>query len=426
LRAKKSIYSFQNLLEMLGKIFKYIFVLLICMAACDSKPKKSRVIHKILQNSKDSIIKHVLSDSSPYEVQILLTRIERDSMGKPSFEKYDFQLNTKQYFYPASTVKLPVAIIALKKIRKLQSQGVQITSETPFEIVHQGKLLKKNDSTHPQNKLTIAHLIKKIFLVSDNTAYNYLFDFVGRDQINEAIHEVGINDFKLFHKFSDSDNMNINPRFIFYDSKGDTVYNQNPIVSTQKLNNKHLKGILKGKGYIKDGKTIRQPMDFSEKNHASITALNQILERIIFPKLFNKKEQFKITQEDHYFLRYWMSRVPTEVDVPFYDRETYFDSYCKFFIYGDQKGLMTNKTRVFNKIGMAYGTTTDVAYIKDDQGIEFFLSATILTNKNGIFNDDQYEYDQLGVPFLAALGREMYEFEKNQQRAKWFKATLKN
>ena len=167
-------------------------------------------------------------------------------------------------------------------------------------------------------------------------------------------------------------------------------------------------------------------MDFSEKNHASITALNQILERIIFPKLFNKKEQFKITQEDHYFLRYWMSRVPTEVDVPFYDRETYFDSYCKFFIYGDQKGLMTNKTRVFNKIGMAYGTTTDVAYIKDDQGIEFFLSATILTNKNGIFNDDQYEYDQLGVPFLAALGREMYEFEKNQQRAKWFKATLKN
>ena len=60
------------------------------------------------------------------------------------------------------------------------------------------------------------------------------------------------------------------------------------------------------------------------------------------------------------------------------------------------------------------------------KGIEFFLTATILTNKNEIFNDDQYEYDQLGIPFLAALGREMYEFEKNQQRAKWLKATLKN
>lgn len=408
------------------KIFKYLLVFSICMAGCDSKPNRSRVVHKILQNSNDSVIKYVLSDLNPYEVQILFTRIHRDSMGKPSFERYDFQINSTQYFYPASTVKLPVAIIALEKIRKLQSQGIQITPETPFEIVHQGKVMKKNDSTQPQNKLTIAHLIKKIFLVSDNTAYNYLFDFVGSDQINQAIHEVGINDFQLFHKFTESEKMNINPRFIFYDKQGDTLYNQDPISSSQITNNYHLKGILKGKGHVKDGKIIQHPMDFSEKNYASITALNQILERIIFPKLFHKKEQFKITNEDYYFLRNWMSRVPTEVDIPFYDRETYFDSYCKFFIYGDQRGLMTDKTRIYNKVGLAYGTSTDVAYIKDDQGIEFFLTATILTNKNEIFNDDQYEYDQLGIPFLAALGREMYQFEKNQQRAQWLKATLKN
>ena len=35
----------------------------------------------------------------------------------------------------------------------------------------------ESDSTHPQHRLTVAHLIKKIFLVSDNDAYNYLFDF---------------------------------------------------------------------------------------------------------------------------------------------------------------------------------------------------------------------------------------------------------
>ena len=289
---------------MYRKIFKYLFVFSICMASCDSKIKKSMVIHKILHNSNDTIIKQVLSDLDPHEIQILFTRIQRDSMGKPSFERYDFQLNPTQYFYPASSVKLPVAIIALEKIRTLQSQGIQITPETPFEIVYQGKVVKKNDSTHPQNKLTIAHLIKKIFLVSDNSAYNYLFDFVGSNQINQAIHEVGIKDFQLFHKFFESENMDINPQFIFYDKKGDTVYNQYPVVSTQKLNNQHLNGIFKGKGHVKDGKTIQHPMDFSEKNYASITALNQILERIIFPKLFHKNEQFKIANEDYYFLRY--------------------------------------------------------------------------------------------------------------------------
>lgn len=407
------------------KIYGYLF-LFMCMVACNTKPKNSRVIHKILKNSKDSIIKHVLSDLHPYEVQILFTRIQRDSLGKPSFESYDFQLNPKQYFYPASTVKLPVAITALEKIRKLQSQGIQITPESPFELIYKGKVVKKNDSTHPQNKLTIAHLIKKIFLVSDNTAYNYLFDFVGRDSINKAIHNIGINNFQLFHKFSNSENMDTSPQIIFYNKKGDTIYNQHPIVSTNKTNNYRLNGIYKGIGYVKNGEKIHEAMDFSEKNYASITALNQILERIIFPKIFNKNEQFKIAPEDYYFLRYWMSKVPSEVNIPFYDRETYFDSYCKFFIYGDQRGLMTDKTRIYNKVGLAYGTTTDVAYIKDREGIEFFLTATILTNKNEIFNDDQYEYDQLGIPFLAALGREMYQFEKNQRQAKWLKATLQN
>ena len=88
------------------------------------------------------------------------------------------------------------------------------------------------------------------------------------------------------------------------------------------------------------------------------------------------------------------------------------------FIYGDKKGAMTNTTRIYNKVGLAYGTATDVAYVKDRNGIEFFLTATILTNKNEIFNDNTYEYDQLGIPFLAALGRELYQFEKNKNSVK--------
>jgi hypothetical protein len=275
-------------------------------------------------------------------------------------------------------------------------------------------VIKKTDTTHPKNKLTIAHLIKKIFLVSDNTAYNYLFDFIGRDDANKAIHSIGIPNFKLSHKFSDSENKNSTPRFIFFNQKGDTIYSQAPIISNQKIKNTHLKGVLKGKGYVKDGTVIEEPMDFSEKNYASIEALHQILERIIFPKLFSKNEQFNIQPEDYFFLRYWMSRTPNEVTIPFYDRKTFFDSYGKFFIYGDKKGEMTNTTRVYNKVGLAYGTTSDVAYVKDRNGIEFFLTATILTNKNEIFNDNKYEYDQLGIPFLAALGREIYQFEKNK------------
>lgn len=385
-----------------------------CLIGCNSETKNSRLLFEILQESKEPIIKKVLSDLNSYEVQILFTRIHRDSLGLPKFERHTFQENSKQYFYPASTVKLPVAILALQKIRKLQSQGIPIKADTPFTVLYSENVIKKTDSTHPKNKLTIAHLIKKIFLVSDNMAFNYLFDFIGRDDANKAIHNIGITNFNLSHKFSDSVNKNSTPRFIFFNQKGDTLYNQAPIISNQKIKNTHLDGVLKGKGYVKDGTVIEEPMDFSEKNYASIVALNQILERIIFPKVFSGNEQFNIEPEDYFFLRYWMSRTPNEVTIPFYDRETFFDSYCKFFIYGDKKGEMTNNTRIYNKVGLAYGTITDLAYVKDRNGIEFFLTATILTNKNEIFNDNKYEYDQLGIPFLAALGREIYQFEKNK------------
>jgi len=395
------------------KILRLLF-LMSCLIGCNSNTKNSSLLYKILQESKEPIIKKVLSDLNSHEVQILFTRIHRDSLGKPKFESHKFQVNSKQYFYPASTVKLPLAILALQKIRKLQSQGIPIRPDTPFMVLYSKDVIKKTDTTHPKNKLTIAHLIKKIFLVSDNTAYNYLFDFIGRDDANKAIHSIGIPNFKLSHKFSDSENKNSTPRFIFFNQKGDTIYSQAPIISNQKIKNTHLKGVLKGKGYVKDGTVIEEPMDFSEKNYASIEALHQILERIIFPKLFSKNEQFNIQPEDYFFLRYWMSRTPNEVTIPFYDRKTFFDSYCKFFIYGDKKGEMTNTTRVYNKVGLAYGTTSDVAYVKDRNGIEFFLTATILTNKNEIFNDNKYEYDQLGIPFLAALGREIYQFEKNK------------
>jgi hypothetical protein len=92
---------------------------------------------------------------------------------------------------------------------------------------------------------------------------------------------------------------------------------------------------------------------------------------------------------------------------------TYFDSYNKFFIYGDIASRIDRKIRVYNKLGQAYGTLTDISYIKNyEEDIEFFLSATIYVNENEIMNDDIYEYDDLGIPFLAELARQFYKFEE--------------
>ena len=86
-------------------------------------------------------------------------------------------------------------------------------------------------------------------------------------------------------------------------------------------------------------------------------------------------------------------------------------------MYGDTKADIPDTIKIYNKVGFAYGTLTDCAYITDTKNrAEFMLTATILVNKDGIFNDDQYEYDEVGIPFLAELGRAFYQFELNRKK----------
>jgi hypothetical protein len=77
---------------------------------------------------------------------------------------------------------------------------------------------------------------------------------------------------------------------------------------------------------------------------------------------------------------------------------------------------MTDNVRIFNKVGDAYGTLTETAYIQDRaSAIEFLLTATVHVNENQIFNDNIYEYDSIGFPFMAGLGRAILNYEKNKR-----------
>ena len=40
----------------------------------------------------------------------------------------------------------------------------------------------------------------------------------------------------------------------------------------------------------------------------------------------------------------------------------------------------------------------------------------IYVNADGIFNDDNYEYDTIGMPFMGNLGRVIYDYEAKRKR----------
>ena len=374
---------------------------------CD---KPVTVIEKALKNPNPKI-QNVLENKNEHEIQILLSEIKRNHSGEVLFKESTYQLDEDLYFYPASTAKLPIAILALQKLNSLKDKGIPISGDSPFYIRNKDEeTIVDRDSTQKKGIVTVNHLIKKIFLVSDNDAYNYLFDFLGTDYINRELIKKGLNKTQINHKFLiGADNQNTWEYTFFGDNKK-IIYYQPSIKAEFQLPPQNLKGVLKGIGYVELENIIYEPMNFEKKNRISIRNLEGIMKRIIFPEAFQKKERFNLTTEDYNFLKYWMSRTTLESNYPDYNSENYWDSYVKFFIYGDKKDVMNPEIRIYNKVGDAYGTITDVAYIKDKKNeIEFFLTATILVNENKIFNDDIYESDQIGIPFLAALGRAVLE-----------------
>lgn len=358
-------------------------------------------------------IKTITDHLADHEVQVIYTQIDRDKNGLPIFKEFSFQLNKNNYFYPASTAKLPVAILALQRIKELQAEGSNITKESPFEIFdpETNEVILMGDSTEENGKATVAHMIKKIFLVSDNEAYNYLFEFLGRDYINESLRKRNIGPAHINHKFQvEADNKNTLALRFSTDQGIETIAAKTSAVDRHSF---PLKKMVKGIGFTDDaGNIFHEPFDFSEKNYFSLESLNKMIKSIIFPESLPESERFDLNESDYTFLRHWMSRLPKESEYPNYSDVEHYDSYVKFLMFGDDQSPIPENVRIFNKIGMAYGTLTDAAYFKDEQNnVEFMLSATILINENGIFNDGIYEYTEQGLPFLAELGRQVYQLE---------------
>ena len=113
-----------------------------------------------------------------------------------------------------------------------------------------------------------------------------------------------------------------------------------------------------------------------------------------------------------------MSMLPRQCVAPRYDPGHFYDSYVKFFLYGDSRQPIAEHMRIFNKVGLAYGYMIDNAYIVDlEKKIEFLLSAVIAANPKQEYCGD-YAYDQIGFPFLANLGRAVYGFELERPRTR--------
>ncbi len=391
---------------------KFKLVLVFGLLITTMLHAQENLIEQLLK-SNPTYFKHLTDNPSKYRLQILYTQIDRDSKNQAKFTTHAYRVDANEYFYPASTVKLAASVLALEKINQLK-----IDKSTTFQTLKNRptQLEILQDSTAANGLPSIEHYIKKILLVSDNEAYNRLYEFLGQKDFNKTMANKGFEGVRFTHRLQTSipllENQYTNP-VQFINQQGEVIWQQK-----EQFNKKQIFSstpIILGKGVMNDsGQIIPHPVNFSFKNAYPLQAQHDFLKRLMFPASFTKGEQFKLKAEDYTFLYRHMSQYPTESKYPSYQSDsTIGPAYCKFLYYGGDKNAKINPdVRIFNKVGDAYGFLLDNAYFVDfKQGVEFMLTATIYCNEDEIFNDDKYNYDTVGFPFYKHLGEVIYNYE---------------
>ena len=397
-------------------MFRYLIHLIVLMFISCGVNHKNNILDNIVFSLK-SEFPDVLSKPKKYRLQILYTKIDRNQKNEPIFSTYSFGVDTGKYFYPASCVKLPIAVLALEKARSISK--IDITDR--FEILP-GPVYKSGVSRDASSKSgypSLAHSIRNLFIISDNSANNYLYDFLGRDHINKRLWDLGFNSTRIKHRLSlslsEEENKFTHP-MNFYNEL-EMSYKQKSQIASKSLD-LNFEDFKIGKSHYVGGEKRDGPLNFKSKNFMNLPDQHELIKRIIFPDYFKNKACFTLSDSDYLMLYREMSILPRESEHPsFSDYDKHYDGYCKFFLFGDTKRRIPDNIKIFNKIGLAYGFTIDNAYIVDlENNVEFFLTAVIYCNSNGVMNDNVYDYETVSIPFLSELGRKIYNYELKREK----------
>lgn len=239
-----------------------------------------------------------------------------------------------EYFYPASSVKTCAALAALALFPRP-------------EVEREVTLLS---------------------VVSDNPAYNALFDRVGVERLNAMMRDAGLASVRLTHHLGV-------PGAVLH-GLGEPTFS--------------VPGLEIGVARIEGGVRVEGPMPFVARNRVSLADLHAMIGMI------DARRGFGLPEDGWGLLHRVMTAEPASAGFLGLPR-----FHVKFFGPGVER--VAPGATILNKCGRAYGFTIDNAVIRVPGKPPVTLTACVYTNANGVLNDDVYEYDKIASPMMADL-----------------------
>jgi hypothetical protein len=363
-----------------------------CLVPSDPPPSLLQILR--------STCPQVVSCPERYRAQVVCHVV-----GQPTSD-WEWRADA-EYAYPASRVKVPLAIAALEAANRLaRAEGASAPEHCPLQYQplfpgEQVEVLDQGEGVIDQGReLTLARLIWRALVASENEPANKLYEFVGHDGMQEWAARHGLPGTRIVHRLSEFrsvEEQRRSPRIVMHTSNGDIVIPERqgrqacePVVSV---------GDRIGSGFIDGCGSLRnEPMDFSAKNAFGLRDSISVLRKI-------DTRGFDLTAAQLNVVRSAMSTPPQDSVDPRYVGPEWSNQKFKPLLAGLSNVASPSVWNVHNKIGQAYGFFSDMAKVEHrPSGRVIYVAASVWCCENGILNADRYEYETVGRDFLAAVG----------------------
>lgn len=444
---------------------RFLLVLIILAQTIISFAQTPREEKQFWKHIRKEIpeFKKVFRKNKKYRFEIIYGQVNHEPGKLPAINKYYFG-DPSIYFYPASTVKLPIALKTCQRINTIQEENTieggdwylqfddsvfcggnkYITKSAHFLRVNKDMDVFKAAALcglRPEEFCNLNHVdpdstIKKgtriiasaydqplsvyeqmgeMLAYSNNNYYNQLFDFSNNEtcDLNAKI--------KITTRFLPcigSDVNNTIPTTIINKNNLSIFRNEGSGINDFSKN-VFSKGYLVGKGIMKDEKLVKEPKNFSKHNAIQLETLQNCLIELIYQGYLPTGSYFDLNPEQRRLLIHYLGMRPSEDKIV--SDSTYLskpEDATNFLFTGQQHETLPSSIRIVNIVGMAYGFLTDCMYFADEKNkVDFFLAARIYVNKDNVLNDDKYEYEEIAYPLFEKLGKKIYEYELNRTKA---------
>jgi hypothetical protein len=370
---------------------------------------ETRVLESALQGARERpALARILAQPQRFEVQIRWTRVIRDGAGWRTQTEH-FGVDPNRWFAAASLVKLPLAIMALEQLKDLDlPRASRIQSSMP-----EGCAAVAARADTPPAAEAITRTLQRLLLVSDNEAFNRLYQWLGPPLPQQRFRKMGFARAHITRPLMVCDDASRAKlgAWTLSNAAGEPLA-QADLRSARDRPVFDGAPVLKGKAWMEGGQRQPGPHDFSDSNYLPLALLERELMSVVRPDLLQSTQRSRMREVDRLWLRQTLGSTPADSPDPAYPVEQFPVYYAKSLLVGDGRPWPSG-VRIYNKVGESYGYLSDVAYIEDEKNdFGFFLSAVVYVDLDGTLNDGVYAYDALGRPYLAELGQLLLQTER--------------